>query len=566
MKIQKMVSGIGCWIALTGIISGTALRAQAPKVELKPVISTGLSQPMQIVHAGDNSHRLFIVQKQGTVKVFKRIDDEQFTDAGDFLAITDLFATGEQGLLSMAFDPGYPLNGFVYLYFTNNNGNLELARYTVSDDPDRADPASKVQLLEIEHPVNDNHNGGEIHFGTDGFLYVSTGDGGGGGDVPNNAQNSDSYLGKLLRIDVSGGTAAVPEGNPVPGSLLYARGLRNPFRWSFDRETGDVWIGDVGQNRWEEINVIAQDQLADANFGWRCYEGEVAYNMEGCGAGYHMPVYTYAIGNDNGRSVVGGVVYRGQEFPLLKGYYIGADHYKDVLHLIKRTGDAYAVEVQADGLTNISDFGESENGELYAARLADHTVYRITAASSLSVTLTGFSAQIESEGVLLTWTTGEEVNFDRFEVQQSLNAQDYTVIGSVAGKAEEGQGASYSFTDAFPAPGQSYYRLKMVDRDGSVMYSAIIGVNRIVSGTDPEAAEWFILPNRITADELSIKLPEAFEELELVNMSGQCVQRNDLNGKTGSFRLKTGKFPPGIYFARFRKKEKVVVQKLLFTF
>jgi glucose/arabinose dehydrogenase len=224
--------------------------AAQPALSLTPVITTGLSSPIQFVHAGDGSNRIFIVQQGATIKVY----DASFNYLSDFLTVSNVTVGGERGLLSMAFHPAYASNGFSYVYYTNTAGDLELARYHVSSDANVADAASKVVLITIPHPTNSNHNGGELHFGADGYLYLSTGDGGGGGDVPNNAQNTAVLLGKMLRFNVNTSNVSpyytIPAGNPF-GNEIYDLGLRNPFRWSFDRLTKDMWIGDVGQDSFE---------------------------------------------------------------------------------------------------------------------------------------------------------------------------------------------------------------------------------------------------------------------------------------------------------------------------
>jgi glucose/arabinose dehydrogenase len=216
-----------------------------PVLSLVPVIDTGLSSPIQFVNAGDGTRRVFIVQQGGTIRAY----DSAFKFLSLFLTVSNVNFSGERGLLSMAFHPDYKNNGLFYVYYVNTNGDLELARYQVSSDSNIANPGSKIILITIPHPTNANHNGGELHFGIDGYLYLSTGDGGGGGDVPNNAQNTSVLLGKMLRFNVNTSATApyytIPAGNPF-GNEIFDLGLRNPFRWSFDRLTNDMWIGDVG--------------------------------------------------------------------------------------------------------------------------------------------------------------------------------------------------------------------------------------------------------------------------------------------------------------------------------
>jgi glucose/arabinose dehydrogenase len=350
----------------------------APQIALTSVITSGLSAPMQFVHAGDGSKRVFIVQKAGTIRVY----DSTFNFIAVFGTVTNLSTSGERGLLSMAFHPNYATNGFVYVYYTNTAGNLELARYHVnSATPNALDAASKVILLTIPHPTNANHNGGELHFGSDGYLYLSTGDGGGAGDVPNNAQNTAVLLGKILRLAVTTTTTApyytIPAGNPFANEV-YAYGLRNPYRWSFDKATQDMWIGDVGQDSWEEINFRAAAGTAGANYGWRCYEGNATYNSSGCtGTNYIFPVHTYATQNP-AASITGGVVYRGNIYPALKGVYLSADFYSGIFYKIVPDGSGWNVSTQTLAPTGIVDFGETESGEVYVVSNTGNSVYRVT--------------------------------------------------------------------------------------------------------------------------------------------------------------------------------------------
>ncbi len=359
---------------------GLSLLQAQPNLSLSQVI-TGLSSPVHIAHAGDGSNRLFIVEKGGNIKVF----NSGYTLLGTFLTVTGLSTSGEQGLLSLAFHPQYVQNGLFFVYYVNASGNLEVARYAVSPgNANQADAASKQVLLTISHPTNSNHNGGEMHFGDDGYLYLSTGDGGGSGDPSNNSQNTTSLLGKLLRLNVSTGSTApfytIPPTNPF-GNEVFAIGLRNPFRWSFDRLNKDIWIGDVGQDAFEEINRIPFSGAAGTNFGWRCYEGNNTFNSSGCGSStYTFPVHAYVTQNP-AASVVGGTVYRGYQYENMRGYYIAADYYSGVFYkIIYNTGtSSWVVSTQTiSSPLNISDFGENEAGELLACSNGAGAVYRVT--------------------------------------------------------------------------------------------------------------------------------------------------------------------------------------------
>lgn len=366
------------------------LSAQAPTLSLTPIIQN-LNLPMQLVNAGDGTERIFIVEKNGVIKVYSK----SFAFLDTFLTVRNITSTGERGLLSLAFHPQYNSNGFFYVYYTNNIGSLEISRYKVSDDPNIADSTSKVVVITIPHPTNANHNGGTLHFGKDGYLYLSTGDGGGGGDVPNNAQNTSILLGKMLRLAVNTSATApyytIPPSNPFANEV-YAYGLRNPFRWSFDRETNDMWIGDVGQGAFEEIDHQKFDSISGANFGWRCYEGNNVYNAAGCGpvSNYIFPIYTYPT-VDPSSSVTGGVVYRGDTYIGLRGYYVSCDFTTANFYIIyyDSTAHSYTTTIQMLNPSGISNFGETEDGELYAVCLNNGTVYRVVSTGPIQYTFTG---------------------------------------------------------------------------------------------------------------------------------------------------------------------------------
>ena len=363
-----------------------------PVLSLTPVITTGLNSPMQLVHAGDGSGRIFIVQKGGTIMVYNKA----YGFIGTFLTATGIQTGGEGGLLSMAFHPNYASNGFFYVYYTNSNSDLQLARYMVSANPNVADPLSKDTLITIPHPNETNHNGGELHFGNDGHLYLSTGDGGGTGDVPNNAQSPDVLLGKILRFAVNTSEIApyytIPLSNPF-GSEIFAYGLRNPFRWSFDRVTHDMWIGDVGQDSWEEINYRPADSTNGINYGWRCYEGSAVYNTSvGCAGpitNYIFPVHSYPTPSPG--AVTGGTVYRGNTYVAFRGYYVAADFYSGVFYKVKYDTLTHTATSSSQTLSpnNLSDFGETEDGELYAVALSANAVYRIGSNGPIGYTFTG---------------------------------------------------------------------------------------------------------------------------------------------------------------------------------
>ena len=303
-----------------------------PTISLNPVVG-GLTQPTSITHAGDNSARIFITEQPGRIRIIKN-DALQTTP---FLDITGRIGSGgERGLLSVAFPPGYgSLKNHFYVFYTNPVGTLVIARYRPTTNPDAADPSSEEIILTIDHPTFGNHNGGQLQFGPDGYLYIGTGDGGGGGDPFGNAQNPAVLLGKLLRIDVESAitpsTYSIPATNPYVGTPgyrgeIWALGLRNPWRFSFDRETGDLYLGDVGQDLWEEVNFQPANSGGGENYGWNILEGLHCFDPAvGCimPLRYSPPVAEYVHSSDC--SITGGYVYRGPGNPAMQGIYFYGD-------------------------------------------------------------------------------------------------------------------------------------------------------------------------------------------------------------------------------------------------
>ena len=362
-----------------------------------------LSSPVDIKNAGDSSKRLFIAEQTGAIRIYKNGS----LLSKPFLNIASITSHGsEQGLLSIAFHPKYKQNGLFFVYYTGINGAVTLARYKVSaTNADSAAANSGVILFSLPKPGGfNNHNGGCLHFGTDGYLYVTIGDGGSGGDPFNNAQNGMVLFGKMLRLKVDSKVApyyTIPADNPFVGNAaykpeIYALGLRNTWRWSFDRQTGDMWLGDVGQVKWEEVDFRTPAQAAGANYGWRCYEGSNQYDTSGCGGAgsYVSPIINYNHNNNTGgHSITGGYVYRGTSYPLLQGYYICSDYVSANAWKIKSNGSGgWNVYRQAGVPASIVSYGESEKGELYAASL-DGKIYTV-GATSISVSAANTSSSV----------------------------------------------------------------------------------------------------------------------------------------------------------------------------
>ncbi|TXF79195.1 PQQ-dependent sugar dehydrogenase [Chryseobacterium sp.] len=339
--------------------------------------ASGFSNPVEIANANDS--RLFVVQQSGEIKILQSTGT---VDAVPFLNLSSKITFGgERGLLGLAFHPQYATNGYFFVYYNNLAGNITVARYSVSTtDPNIADLTSEKILLNIPKPF-DNHNGGSIHFAPDGYLWISTGDGGSGGDPNGNGQNKNALLGKMLRIDVnSTGPYNIPPANPFVGvdgaDEVWSYGLRNAWKFSFDLTAGNAMIADVGQNQIEEINRMPISQ-AGINYGWRCHEGNSAYNTAGCAAASTMtfPVATYD--HSGGKcSITGGYVYRGALYPAFSGKYFFADYCSTQIGMM--APDNSIVWTTAFTGNNFSTFGEDVNKELYVAAVSNGKVYKVT--------------------------------------------------------------------------------------------------------------------------------------------------------------------------------------------
>ena len=339
-------------------------------------LAVGLDRPDGIVSAGDS--RLFIVGARGKIFVYDgpRVLGQPFLDVSNLISPPATHEP-ERGLLGLAFHPDYNRNGFFFIDYVDNDGNITIARYSVSPtDPDRAAQQTGVKVLTIPHPQFDDHFGGQLQFGPDGYLYISVGDGGGSGDRLNRAQNMTLLLGKILRIDVEGLPYLVPSSNPFVGDAgeraeIWAYGLRNPWRFSFDRATGDLWIGDVGENLWEEVDFQPAGSEGGQNYGWRAMEGSHCFNpFTNCqNPTFTMPILEYPH-SDGSCAVTGGYVYRGTQFPWMRGIYFYGDFCTGVIYGLSQQPDGtWSSQKLLDTDFLISSFGEDQNGELYVADL-----------------------------------------------------------------------------------------------------------------------------------------------------------------------------------------------------
>lgn len=378
-----LLHGIACALTFLGCSdapapdgSGGNGGSGAVTLRLEPV-ATGLSSPLYL-SAPSGDARLFVVEQPGRIRIVK---SGQLL-ATPFLDIRSKVSSGgERGLLSVAFHPGYASNGFFYVNYTDLSGNTRVERYQVGSNPDVADPASAKLILGVTQPYS-NHNGGHVLFGPDGMFYIGMGDGGSGGDPQGNGQNRSTLLGKLLRIDVDRGDPyAVPPDNPFVNQTgargeVWAYGMRNPWRLAFDRPTGLLYIADVGQSAWEEVDVAPASQ-AGLNYGWNITEGNHCYRpSSGCSMqGLTLPVLEY--GHSDGCSITGGYVYRGKRIPEVAGHYFYSDYCSGWVRSFRYQNGSAADQRRWDlpGVGNVLSFGEDAESELYL--LSDNgTVYR----------------------------------------------------------------------------------------------------------------------------------------------------------------------------------------------
>jgi glucose/arabinose dehydrogenase len=379
MQAIKYLTGalflqIVCLLTTTSILHADE-REAVPRLKLVEFAS-GIDNPVAITHAGDGSGRLFVTGQKGMVYIIRdgTVLQTPFLDIHKQVS-----CCGEQGLLSIAFHPDYKNNGTFYVNYTNRKDDTVVSKFHVSKHPDRADPDSEKQVILIKQEER-IHNGGQIQFGPDGYLYIGTGDGGSfpsnmngdsGGDPFNHAQDLASLLGKILRIDVdSGDPYSIPPGNPFAGNKeaapeIWATGLRNPWRFSFDRSTGDLFIGDVGEQQVEEVNFLAAGDNG-ANFGWRRMEGELCFKPSyKCNDGsLVLPVISYH--HDYGCAVIGGYRYRGKRYPDLTGIYLYADFCtRKIFAAVQKEKGSWESAVAGKSSHPVTAFGEDENGELY---------------------------------------------------------------------------------------------------------------------------------------------------------------------------------------------------------
>ncbi len=538
------------------------LKAQVPILSFNQLSVSGLSGPVAVVGSNDGTNRLFIVQQLGTIRILSNgtLLPTPFLNMADSLSVG-----GERGLLSLVFHPDYRNNRYFFVYYTNTSGDITITRFqTSAADPNVADLTTGVRLISIPKPFS-NHNGGTLLFGPDRRLYFGTGDGGSGGDPNNFAQNGNSLLGKLLRLDVDNFNTppyySIPSDNPFVSDPnvrdeIFSLGLRNPWRWSFDRQNGDLWIADVGQNAWEEINSIPFANASGVNYGWRCYEGNNTYNATGCqsSSAYSFPVYAYPHNNTTGGfSVTGGYVYRGSQYPAMQGFYICSDYTSGNAFLITPNPlGGFNKYIQSGLPTSIVGFGESEDGELYAVSVSGR-LYRVVSNSVTAIALQQFTAVHNNGTTRLKWVADNPGNIQTFDIEYSLDGIRY----QSAGRIPAGNGINYSFNHELPIQGIVYYRLKMTGLNNRISYSSVLNVQGTISGSVK------IYPTRLSTPQLTLLSGEPVKSVSLVSADGKRLMQNTYNNFTGAMQVNLPSVPKGMYVVQVKTEKGITNQKIV---
>jgi len=543
-------------VSLLTIHAFNGIKAQQPVIGYQTIVG-GLTNPVDVVNSGDS--KLYIAQQNGLILTWNGSSLSNFLNIGSLLTSP---SGSEQGLLSIAFHPLYTSNGYFFIWYTSSSGAVTLSRYRRDAvNPEIADPASGQVLLSIAKPGSPyftNHNGAKLNFGTDGMLYIGTGDGGSGGDPFNNAQSGTSLLGKMLRIDVNDFASSppfynIPPDNPFAAdgdgilNEIYSFGLRNPWRWSFDRLNNDLWIADVGQNIYEEVNYRVAGSTAGVNYGWRCREGMHVYNSTGCTTGYTDPIFEYPhLMATGGFSVTGGYVYRGSEFSSLYGFYVMADYVSGNLWLLKPQGAGASSILQSGLNANIAGFGEGIDGTLYAVRRGNGSgaLYKVVVTSVIPVSLVNFSGRSLSGIDQLEWTTSFEQDISSFGIEYSEDNQRFIAVGEKAASENSG-GSRYYYQRPASNNHVCYYRLGIKASDQTTRYSPVLKIERRTS----EAIK--LTTNIISDHQMKLTAGRQLRAMQLYSSDGKLVYKTSLNPLHQSHILQLPIHLKGIYVARF---------------
>lgn len=524
------------------------------------LIASGFYEPVDIASAGDE--RLFVVSRHGTIEIL-----HPDLTVSTFLDIDERVGSsgGEQGLQGLVFHPDYSVNGYFFVNYTDTLGDTHISRFSVdSTDPDLGDPTSEMLLIYADQPAN-NHNSGDLAFGPDGYLWLCTGNG--GGPANGNAQDTSSLLGKVLRIDVDGGIPyAIPSDNPFVSIAgldeMWALGLRNPWRFSFDRLTGDLWIADVGGALKEEVNFRPFSSTGGENYGWQCYEGTLQSSLCDTAIDFTFPIFEY---NHNpftgGYAITGGFVYRGMDFPHLYGYYTTIDYVTGNAWTMKSNGvGGWNIDTLGFLVDHITSFGEDQNGEIYACEKDAGNIYRLVdlcGGFSLDAVITAETAAGMNNGSIdlsvaegtepynFTWSNGSSV-----EDIASLTAGTYNVtvvdsIGcaqSVAYVVEQlcGPATSVEVTDittnsatiSWSPSGASQYKVQYITMGGSPGQITTTDTSVNLTGLDPGAVYVFRIRNKCAGTSANFTASGAFmtAPLRLASTLDQKIYPNPTSG------------------------------------
>jgi glucose/arabinose dehydrogenase len=521
--------------------------------------ATGLDNPVDIVNAGDD--RLFVVQQRGLIRILDlegNVSDAPFLDLSGAVSQSG----SETGLLGLAFHPDYHENGYFFVNYTRaSDGSTVVSRFSADENnPDLANLESEIQLLTVNQPYA-NHNGGQLLFGPDGYLYIALGDGGSGGDPNNYAQNRNILLGKILRIDVDAVNETgygIPPDNPFVNdesarNEIWAWGVRNPWRNSFDRLTGDFWIADVGQNSREEINFQPAGSPGGENYGWRCYEGNQPYNQSDCAEAenYVFPVFDY---NHEGSgctgSVTGGYVYRGALFNEMFGVYIFADYCTGNVYTIASTPDGF----KGDQLSNLSErgistFGEDRYGELYLAKKSTGEIYKVAATGDCKPV-----AKILTDDSTLVLEPGSSIRLETLyhpALQYEWRKNDEPVPGGNQHELETAEEGIYTVHVTRP-------------ENGCTNISAPVEVTtELTSVTLNALKDVKVYPNPVKNRLFIEGLPATGKtSIRMVDAKGNVVKTLDVS-EQNAIRISTRGLTAGIYFLKILNEAELFQQKII---
>jgi len=529
------------------------------------------SGPLDLQNAGDGTDRIFVVEQSGKIYVFE--NNTGVTVKKKFLDITDSVSSGgEMGLLGLAFHPNYENNEYFYLNYTKSSPYRRtlIVRFQVSNaNPDSADRSSSKILMEIAQPFS-NHNGGQLAFGPDGYLYIALGDGGSGGDPQGNAQNKSSLLGKLLRIDVDQTQGsinyAIPLNNPFKNNTqgfkeeIYAYGLRNPWRFSFDSPTGRLWCADVGQNAWEEIDLIVKG----GNYGWRCYEGNHNYDLSGCtDTNYIFPVWEYS--HSDGVSITGGYVYRGPNLPDLYGKYIYGDFGTRKIWALTYDGiNPPTNKLLLTSSVSIASFGVDINNELYVVGY-NGIIYRFIPTASI-IAPTNLRYTVNSpNSITLNWNDNSN-NENGFRIERKVGSENFVLLESVDENI-------ITFTDNSVVDTQMYsYRVYAYNSTASSGFSNTTSVvTEIPVELNAIPDKFQLIQNYPNPFNPSTKIHFTLSNRQVVTLKiydtlGREIETLLSDDKPAGYYdvvWNSGYFPSGVYFCQLKSEDYTDTKKLL---